>query len=59
LGDRRALCVVVSGLALLTACSTGTTGPHDADDGLSIEETRTVATELLDGLQDPTAPSTA
>ena len=48
---------MVLGLALLTACSTGTTGPHDADDGLSLEETGTVATELIDGLQaqvDPT-----
>ncbi|MBF4600735.1 hypothetical protein ITJ55_07920 [Frigoribacterium sp. VKM Ac-1396] len=57
MGDRRVLCLVVLGLALLTACSTGTTGPHDADDGLSLEETGTVATELIDGLQaqvDPT-----
>ncbi|WP_396599799.1 hypothetical protein [Frigoribacterium sp. R86507] len=57
MGDRRVLCLVVLGLALLTACSTGTTGPHDADDGLTLEETGAVATELIDGLQaqiDPT-----
>jgi hypothetical protein len=57
MGDRRALCVVVLGLALLTACSTGTTGPHDADDGLSIEETGTVATDLIDGLQAQVDPA--
>ncbi|WP_152970112.1 hypothetical protein [Frigoribacterium sp. RIT-PI-h] len=57
MGDRRVLCLVVLGLALLTACSTGTTGPHDADDGWTLEETGAVATELIGGLQaqiDPT-----
>ena len=57
MGDRRALCLPALGIALLTACSTGTTGLRNAGDGLSIGETGTVATDLIDGLQaqiDPT-----
>ncbi|MFJ2356141.1 hypothetical protein [Frigoribacterium sp. NPDC087798] len=57
MGDRRALCLAALGIALLTACSTGTTGPRDVDDGRTLEETGAIATELIDGLQaqvDPT-----